>query len=787
MKNRKRLTKILLTVSLSAVGLFLLILIFLSPITKYLVEKYDVKIVGREITMDLPYMNPFTGFFHFRNLKFYEQNSDSIFFSTKGLSVNFEVFKALSGRYEVSRVKLTDPKIKVIQNRKHFNFSDIIERFSTKDTIEEPPKEKKEVEWEVRNISIKNGMFSYEEKAIPIFYYIKELNIESEGVGGRSDTLVADFNFKSGPSTGAMEGKFAMNLTTIDYFLKLKIDEFDLAFFERYLSNIANFASVQGTLDADFDAAGNFNDAKNIATTGSITINNCHVGKNPNEDYAAFKKFNLTYDMINPKKNIYEIDSIHLMQPFFKYERYDSLDNLQNMFGAKGEKAKSVNAETDNYNILFIIGEYIKDLSENFFKGDYRVRKIGIYDANFAYNDYSLVERFGLAFNPLTLVIDSIERKNDWVDAVLTAGIVPYGNMYFKMSISPKDSSNFKIDYNIKNVPASIFNPYLLSYTSFPLDRGTIEVKGHWDVSQGVINSQNNLLVIDPRVGLKQKNAAARWLPLKVGMFFVRERGNVIDYEIPIKGDLKNPSVKLKDVILDIIKNIFVKPVTPIYRYTVKTTEIEIENSLLLKWKVRETNLHRKQEVFLKEIARFLDKNPDNTIVVKSNPFEEREKEYISFFEAKKRYLRTSQAIKGDFTKADSMKVEKLSIKDEGFLEYLRRSNQNNQIFTIQEHCRLLLGNARIDSAYKVLLAARVHTLETFFEKKGVLKQVRFEATPNTNIPYDGFSMHRFTYEGDIPAYLLEAYERMMELDEESPRSKYKRKRNEIRKTKRKA
>ena len=76
-----------------AVVLAVLVIAFISPITKYWVEKYDEQYTGRQITMDWAYVNPFTGYVHFKNLKIYELDSDSLFFSTKGANVNIEMFK----------------------------------------------------------------------------------------------------------------------------------------------------------------------------------------------------------------------------------------------------------------------------------------------------------------------------------------------------------------------------------------------------------------------------------------------------------------------------------------------------------------------------------------------------------------------------------------------------------------------------------------------------------------------------------------------------------------------
>ena len=77
------------------VGIFLLAIIFISPITKYLIEKYDEQITGRRITLDWAYVNPFTGYFYLHNLKIYEYKSDSIFISISGLNANIALLQLL--------------------------------------------------------------------------------------------------------------------------------------------------------------------------------------------------------------------------------------------------------------------------------------------------------------------------------------------------------------------------------------------------------------------------------------------------------------------------------------------------------------------------------------------------------------------------------------------------------------------------------------------------------------------------------------------------------------------
>ena len=164
--------KKILVILISAIIIFIvLVILFISPLTKYGIEKYDEKYIGRQISMDWAYVNPFTGYIHFKNFKILEQNNGSVFFSVKGLSVNFSLTKMLSKTYEISEVTLDNPRGIIIQNKNYFNFNDLIEKFSPKenlDTLKAP------IHFNILSIKINDGEFYYNEQLIPINYFIKK-------------------------------------------------------------------------------------------------------------------------------------------------------------------------------------------------------------------------------------------------------------------------------------------------------------------------------------------------------------------------------------------------------------------------------------------------------------------------------------------------------------------------------------------------------------------------------------------------------------------------------------
>ncbi len=750
------------------------VILFISPITKYLIEKYGEKYTGRQITLDRAYVNPFTGYVHLSNLKIYELKSDSVFFSAKGISVNIAILKLFTKTYEISSITLDQPQGIIIQNKKDLNFNDLIERFSSKkdSTIISAP-----VHFNILNVKINNGEFYYHELRTPINYFIKNVNIESSGKRWDADTIPASFSCLSGTGSGDIKGNFTVNVKTNNYRSAIAIHKFDLKILAQYLKELINYGSFSANLDMDMKATGNLSDEQNITAVGMLAINDFRFGKKPGDDYASFDRLVLSIKEMSPRKFIYIYDSLILSHPYLKYELYDHLDNLQTMFGKNGSNVKEVKDDPTKFNLVIEIARYVNDLAKNFFESKYKINCLAVYKANLQFNDYSESEKFSVNLNPLYIIADSINNNHIREKISFKSGIKPYGNIAAAISVNIKDFSDFDILYNFQKLPASLFNPYLISRTSFPLDRGTLELNGKWNVKNGTIQSNNHLVVIDPRVSKRLKNIDIKWIPLPLIMTLVRNYGNVIDYEIPISGNLKNPKFHLREVIFDILQNIFIKPVTTPYRMDVKSTENEIEKSLTVKWQMRQSLLRSAQENYIEEMADYLLKNPESYIMVYPQHYTTKEKEYILFYEAKKKYfLMINKKNALSFNKSDSEKVDKMSVKDSLFVHYLNMHAKDKTIFTIQEKCAKIIDSSIVNAKFSHLNEERIHVFMSYFKNKGVEKQVQIAAAVNT-IPYNGFSFYKIEYKGLSPQSLTDAYKEMNELNSEAPRKKFEKER----------
>jgi len=764
----RKVKKTLLIFSGAVILLIALSILFISPIVKYLVERYDEKYIGRQITMDWAYVNPFTGFVHFNNLKVYEAKKDTLFFSTQNISADFSLLKLFSKTVEVSELILDHPRGVVTNTKKHFNFDDIILRFSP-DTLN-----KSSFKVNILKFKIRHGEFYYREKAIPINYLVKDLNMESSGKRWDADTIASTFSFLSQDGKGGMKGDFTINVKSLDYRLSNSIKNFDLEIIRQYLWELINYGMFSAKMDATVKATGNFKDPNRIDMHGRLSFTDFHLGKTVKDDYVAFDKLVIAIERVNPIHKIFHFDSMVLIHPFLKYEEFDSLNNVEMLFGKKGANISDVTSQANRFNLVIEIGRYLKRLSRSFFQSQYKINRLMVTNGDIRFNDFSLNEQFSISANSLTIKADSVNKNNKRIAMYVKSGIKPFGDLSVTLSINPKDSGDFDMYYHLNKVPASAFNPYLISYTSFPMDRGTINLNGVWNVRNGEIKSLNHVLVIEPRLSRRVRNKNFKWIPLSWVMPFVRERSNVIDYDIPISGNLKNPHFHLHDAVMDLLKNVFVKPVTIPYGIKLRTAEDEIENSLTLVWGMRQHELRNKQKHFIKKMAEFLDKNKTTSITVYSNEYEAKEKEQILFFEAKKKYFLSTRGKGEAFTNEDSARINKMSIKDAAFMHLLKkgRGAGDTLMFTIQDKCNFYLSSNLVNSEYKKLIKERDRAFKEFFVKNGTADRVKFHSN-NDSIPYNGFSRYKIVYHGPIPEALQRAYQEMHELNNETPRKKY--------------
>jgi hypothetical protein len=761
----------------SCIVLFLaaIVVLFISPFAKFMIQKNDEKWFGRQIKMSWLSLNPLTGNARIKNLKIFEPGGDTIFFSAKELSVRVALLKILRKSYEIKKLSIDNPVVWIVQNKKQMNFDDLIKKFTPVETESDTLKTH---HFNILKISIKNGEIHYVEKSIPVNYFIKNVNIDSPGKWWNVDTVDVKFSFRSGTSTGEVRGNGSVNLKNLNYRMSLDVKKYDLDIIQQYFRDLSNYGTFSANVDADVKSTGNITDNENLIASGRIALNDFHLGKSVDEDYVSFNKLFMKITKMAPKSFEYTFDSIILTKPYIKYEIYDKLNNIERMFGKGGSDIRNVNAQKSfRFNLIIAIADYAKVVARNFFMSNFKIGRLALYNGTFQFNDFSLNEKFSITADPLNITADSINKKNKRVPIFIRSNIKPYGDLAVDLSINPNDTGEFDLRYHLRKLPVAVFNPYVITFTSFPLNRGTLELNGIWNVRNSKIQSDNHLVIIDPRLAVRLKRKEAKRLPVPLLLAFIRERDNQIEYDIPVKGDLKDPKFNLWNVVFKLLGNILIKPPSIPFISHVKHVETEVDKFLAVVWMTRQTTISPAQKDFLTEMHDFLKKNPEASISVTPEEYEAKEKEYISFYEAKKKYWLISHKTDGpSLSIKDSSIVDKMNVKDSLFVHYLNKHAGDSMMFTLQEKCNAFLGKTGIqdsgrnktamsrivEARYSQLVKTRENSFLAFFKEPNIAKRIHFQK-PVYGVPYNGFSFYKIDYSGDIPKNLKKAYSQMYE------------------------
>jgi hypothetical protein len=745
-KDHSQLTRFFIRAVIIISGIALLLAIIASPLTRYLIEKHDVEYIGREIKVGRAFVNPLAGTLSLSNLEVYEYDGDTVFTSAGRIKVNLSLIKLISGTYELSSLKVNNPEIAIIRRDTVFNFSDInIKLLSRRVNI--------------RNIEINNGKVNYREMDIPVNFTISEITFRSPGLFWNVDSVSGSFSMA--PEYGLFSGNFMFRKDTMDYRFDINLSDMNLELFEPYIADMAGEANLSGMINLDLEASGNFNQLMKGRARGSFELNDLHFGPNEEVDYLNINRILFQFTDINLEEGHFILDSVLIDKPSILYQLYDTLDNFRRMFtSVPGVEPGESEAAADSLNLL-----------KNINTSDYYVHSFAVNNARIEFNDFSLYEKFSIGVDKLNIKADTIDKQNRRVAVAVDGNIRPYGKFGANLSMDPDNEENFDFKYEILNVAATVFNPYLITYSSHRLDHGTIGMHGALSVRDANIDGMNHFLVINPQNTKRIRDKDTKWIPLPLIMAFVRERGSIIDYYIPIKGDLNDPEFIFCDVITDIMRNILVKPPTTPYRLEVKNVENQIEKTLNVRWQMRQYTIEDEQAKFMDKVARFLKENPEARIVVQPVFYEEKEKENILFFEAKKKYFLLSHDKEVlTFSKSDSNKVEKIPPTDLAFVQFLNNSIKHHELLTLQEKCYRFIGSEPVKHKYEDLILKRKEAfMEFFIDVKDRVEILDVMSLP----PYNWLSFYDITYKGDIPEFLSEAFDKLYEFNTQPPREEY--------------
>ncbi len=178
--------------------------------------------------------------------------------------------------------------------------------------------------------------------------------------------------------------------------------------------------------------------------------------------------------------------------------------------------------------------------------------------------DFTQGDEVNLAIAPINAAITNLSAGDKFLTKVsLDAKINKHAPLSIKGKgnfLNPKLSSD--IQTKLDNMGLTVFSPYTLNLSSRPLEKGTLTLDIDVKIDENKLDSQNHALLAGFQLGKKQEHEGASKLPIALAVAVLRDNDGNINVDIPVSGDLDDPSFSVAKQVIKVITNLITKAAT---------------------------------------------------------------------------------------------------------------------------------------------------------------------------------------------------------------------------------
>ena len=191
------------------------------------------------------------------------------------------------------------------------------------------------------------------------------------------------------------------------------------------------------------------------------------------------------------------------------------------------------------------------------------IAEFKLIDGTMDYKDFNLPLNFATHIHSLHGQVADISTVSSKPTKLLLDGKI---DQYGKAKITaasqlsaPHAFSKIKLD--LSNVDITSASSYSGKFAGYAIDAGTLALNLDYRIKQGQMLGDNHLLLESLTLGDTVDSPDAVSLPLELAVALMKDVDGNIDIDLPVKGDLNNPEVKIGDIIWKAFSNLLTKVV----------------------------------------------------------------------------------------------------------------------------------------------------------------------------------------------------------------------------------
>lgn len=533
-------------------ALLLLFLLLLPALAKNYIVENSKSLLGRQVEIAKLRLNYFTGTVRVFDFKMLEANDKDIFISFDTLVVNTAPLKYFSNVKALDELYLQGLRVTVAKRDSTYNFDDLVAFHTGPDSSETVQEPDESFKYLLENIGLKNASFRFYDADVDHTTEIADLSLFIPSVAWNQEhDSNADIAFTLG-ETARVTATANVHPGTGNFQSSIAIENLQLQAFYKYLREYAEVGSLAGSANAVINLTGNMNSPMETLVSGEATAFQPRITDLQNVLFLAADTVFCRLGEIDYSRSSYRIDELVFEKPYLKFELDSVSNNLFRIFRYDPDAVDSTALEASEEPPLF-----------------YALNRVKVSNGLMDYTDNLTGNPFHYALSAIAIDTDSIRSDSKWVSVASTMLLNERGKLKAEVGYNPADPMYATIDIGIEDFRLSDLNIYSSYYTGHSILTGNMFYFCDTEITGGRLRSDNHLLIKD--VAVENIKGGLFAIPLKLAIWLLKDRNGDIELDIPVRGNLDDPTVDtwaligttLKKRLFDATDN----PVKPLARF----------------------------------------------------------------------------------------------------------------------------------------------------------------------------------------------------------------------------
>lgn len=585
---KKSVKIILIVVAVLFVLVFAALKLAPGFVKDYIVA-HSEEYIGRKVNIESVSLSPLTWTVNVDNFALLERDGKTPFVSFEKFRINLNPTRIVTGTASVGEIYMKGLYVHVVQSGDRFNFSDILDFLSQSDStaadtvaVDSAATDSTgminaaeiadglPVSISVKNIVFENGNIIYEDAKVGSKIHIKDFGVAIPAVylSNKQTDVGVSLKFADG---GDLNVKVTVNAATNDFNVNVGLKDFALAAGKPYLNDFVNIKDFKGNLSADMDIQGNLNSILASNVKGIVSVDSVVVTE-VNDKTIGAGHVGVGIAEANLEKFKFRIDSVVVDGAFAHLDLYKGgKTNIDVLLTPKGKAAKAdtVAADSNAVPLDSLVAPApeasadsttdAKAKAEPAKKLDAIITKLLVQNTTVTANDYTLSKPFNYKVSAITVSGSNINFDKP-CNVNVTAAFPEGGSVSVKYKGALNDIGTMDAYVSVKNLALKHFSSYSLHFTGYPIIAGTMAFASDSKMNNFNVDSKNTIDIYNIDVGDKDDTVDPEYpVPMKVGLYVLKDKDDKIQFDVPVKGNLKDPEFSYLKIVWDTVTKLLIK------------------------------------------------------------------------------------------------------------------------------------------------------------------------------------------------------------------------------------